>query len=239
MSGVYNSQADRADIEIKGVSMPQKIVIIGGRGNGTVIASTIEDCKEAGQNIECLGFLNDNEREINGYPVVGPIRGFDLGKIDPDIKFIFAMSNVKQSRDRYEMLQSMNIPKHRYATIVHPTATVSKSAKLGYGAVIMPQCIVSPDVVVGDHSQLYGQSFVGHDSSLEEMVFIANNASVGGRVLVKTGAHIGSNSSLRERITIGEYSVVGLGAVVLKDVPEGQIFAGNPAKQLQPGINRQ
>jgi len=42
----------------------KKIVIIGGRGNGMVIASTIEDCKLAGEAKECVGFLNDNESKI-------------------------------------------------------------------------------------------------------------------------------------------------------------------------------
>jgi len=207
-----------------------KIVIIGGRGNGTVVASTIEDCRKTGQNIECVGFLNDNETEINGYPVLGCITNNAIENLPSDYKFIFAMSNIKQAAERYEMLQMLGIERERFATIIHPTAVVSDKATLGFGVVLMPLTLVSPDVTLGDHTQLYAQSFVGHDTNVGEMVFVANNASVGGRITISKGAHIGSNSSIVERLHIGEFSIVGLGAVVLQDVAPYEKAVGNPAR---------
>lgn len=207
-----------------------KIVIIGGRGNGTVVASTIEDCRKAGQDIECVGFLNDNETEINGYPVLGGITKKAIDNLPSEYKFIFAMSNIKQASERYQMLQTLDIARERYATLIHPTAVVSDKAKLGFGVVLMPLTLVSPDVTLGDHTQLYAQSFVGHDTSVGEMVFVANNASIGGRITIDKGAHIGSNSSIVERLHIGEFSIVGLGAVVLQDVAPYEKAVGNPAR---------
>ena len=77
-------------------SLPNKakIVIIGGRGNGTVIASTIEDWRKTGSDIECVGFLNDDEFEINGYPVLGKIRNDDWKKLPEDYKFIYPSKNL-------------------------------------------------------------------------------------------------------------------------------------------------
>ena len=211
-----------------------KVVIIGGRGNGTVIASTIEDCRIAGQNIECVGFLNDNEKEpIDGYPVLGGIVNGDWSKLPRDYKFVYAMSNVKQASERYSLLHELNIPLSRFATIIHPTAVVSQKVALGAGVVLMPLTLVSPDVVIGNHSQMYAQSFIGHDSEMKEMVFVANNASIGGRVSIGTGAHIGSNSSIVERIKVGEFSIIGLGAVLLKSVEPFEIAVGNPAKVIR------
>jgi acetyltransferase EpsM len=209
-----------------------KIVIIGGRGNGTVIASTIEDCKKSGQDIECVGFLNDFEDEINGYPVLGGIINMDWVKLPSEYKFVYAMSNIKQAEERFKMLVDLNIPCSRFATIIHPKSVVSTRAKLGIGVVVMPFVVVSPNVIIGNHSQLFAQSFIGHDSVLDEMVFVANNASIGGRVRIKNGAHIGSNSSIIERLIINEFSIVGLGSVVLKNVPSYQIVVGNPAKVI-------
>jgi acetyltransferase EpsM len=209
-----------------------KVVIIGGRGNGTVIASTIEDCRKAGQDIECEGFLNDNETTINGYPVLGGIRNGDWKKLGDDCFFVYAMSNVNQSHERHRLLRELEISIERFATIVHPTALVSDKASLGRGVVLMPYVHVGPDVFIGDHSQFYAQSFVGHDTTVNEFVFVANNASLGGRVLVKDGAHIGSNASIVERVTISEYSLVGLGSVVLRDVAPFEKVAGNPARTI-------
>ncbi|XWN37469.1 MAG: NeuD/PglB/VioB family sugar acetyltransferase [Balneola sp.] len=210
----------------------KKIVIIGGRGNGTVIASTIEDCKKAGQDIECTGFLNDNEEEINGYPVLGGIQNGDWKKLSEDHSFIYAMSNIKQAPERYKLLQDLGIPENRFATIIHPSAVVSDQAKLGHGVVLMPLTLVSPDVVIGNHSQLYAQSFVGHDTTVDEMVFVANNVSIGGRIHIKDGAHIGSNSSILERLVIGKFAVVGLGSVVLKDISDKEKVVGNPGRSI-------
>jgi len=208
-----------------------KIVIIGGRGNGTVITSTIEDCKSSGQNIECTGFLNDHEKEINEYPVLGPITKEAWQKLD-GYYFIYALPNVKQAHQRHELLKELDIPEKRFVTVVHPTAVVSDKAKLGYGVVLMPMVLVSPNASIGNHSQMYAQSFIGHDSSMGEMCFVANNASIGGRVKIEDGAHIGSNSSIIERVTIGKYAVVGLTANVLKDVEPFSIVVGNPAKVI-------
>ena len=212
--------------------MRKKIIIIGGRGNGTVIASTIEDCKKAGQDIECAGFLNDNEKEINGYPVLGGIQNNDWKQFSEEYSFIYAMSNVKQAPERYEMLKNLGIPAERFATVVHPTAVVSGKAELGHGVVLMPFTLISPNVKIGNHSQLYAQSFVGHDTVLGEMVFVANNASIGGRIHVKDGAHVGSNSSIVERIEIGRFAVVGIGAVILKSIAEREKVVGNPGRSI-------
>lgn len=208
-----------------------KIVIIGGRGNGTVIASTIEDCKNAGQNIECIGFLNDVEREINDYPVLGPITKEGWQQLD-GYYFIYALSTVKKAYQRHKLLKELEISERRFATVIHPTAVVSDKAKLGYGVVLMPFVLVSPDVVIGNHSQMYAQSFIGHDSSMGEMCFVANNASIGGSVKIEDGVHIGSNSSILERVTIGKYAVVGLAANVLKDVDPFSKVVGNPAREI-------
>lgn len=209
-----------------------KIIIIGGRGNGTVVASTIEDCRKEGQNIECVGFLNDNENEIDGYPVLGNISKKTIEELSEEFYFTFAMSNIKQAFERYQMLKMLDIERERYATIIHPTAVVSDKASLGVGVVLMPLTLVGPDVTLGDHTQLYAQSFIGHDTSIGEMVFVANNASIGGRIVIEKGAHIGSNSSIVERVHIGEFAVVGLGSVVLKNIGAYEKAVGNPAKVI-------
>jgi len=211
-------------------NIKEKIVIIGGKGNGTVIASTIEGCIDKGYDIECVGFLNDVEKVVNGYPVLGGIKNMDWKRLPEEYKFIYAMSNIKESPQRFQLLLDLNIPIERFATVIHPSAIVSKKAKIGSGVVLMPLTLVSPDVIIGNHSQMYAQSFVGHDTEVGEMVFIANNASIGGRVKIKNSAHIGSNSSILERINIGEYSIIGLGSVVLANVGDYEKVVGNPAK---------
>jgi acetyltransferase EpsM len=210
-----------------------KVVIIGGRGNGTVIASTIEDCKAAGQDIECVGFLNDDDRnEINGYPILGTTDNEDWKTLPDGYQFIYALSSVGKAYERHQLLDNLGIPRDRFATIVHPTAEVSDQAELGNGVVLMPFAMVGPDAILGDHTHLYGQSFVGHDTTLDEMVFVSNNATLGSHIHVEDGAHLGTNSSFVEHLTIGRYSIVGLGSAVIEDVEPFDKVAGNPAEVI-------
>ena len=212
--------------------MAKKIIIIGGVGNGTVVASTVEDVIQDGGDWELLGYLNDFEPEgslINGCPVLGKVP--DVSRFNAkDCYFIYTLVTVKKASERIQKLLALELPLERFATIVHPTATVSRYVKLGYGVVLMPGVVISPNVTIGNHTQLYGNSFVGHDTTIGDYCFIANCASVGGRVVVEDGVHIGSNASVIEKVTIGSWSLVGLGSVVLKDVPPFAKVVGNPAR---------
>ena len=95
-------------------NIKEKIVIIGGKGNGTVIASTIEGCIDKGYDIECVGFLNDVEKVVNGYPVLGGIKNMDWKRLPEEYKFIYAMSNIKESPQRFQLLLDLNIPIERF-----------------------------------------------------------------------------------------------------------------------------
>lgn len=210
----------------------KKIIIIGGTGNGTVIESVIYDCIKNGENLKIVGYLNDNEKKINKFPVIGKINKKNIIKFK-DFYFIYALSNVKMAEERYRLLKKLNIPKKNLISIFHPSSRVAYTSILKPGVVLMPNVVISSNSVIESNTQLYANSFLGHDSSLKEMVFVANNASIGGRVIVKKGAHIGSNSSIKEKVTIGKFSIVGLGSVLLNSVPDRLIVAGNPAKILK------
>lgn len=210
----------------------KKIIIVGGRGDGTIIASIINDCRLAGQDVECVGFLNDNEKTINDYPVLGGIVNKDWQHLDEEILFISALSKVKLGYERHILLKELNIPIKRFATIIHPTSVVSEKVSLGNDVVLMPFSYVGPNVILGDHTKLAVNSYVGHDSVLGNMVYVANNTSVGSYVNIENGAHLGSNSTVLESVNIGKYSVIGIGSVVLRDVKEFSIVAGSPAKLI-------
>lgn len=214
--------------------MPKKVIIIGGTGNGTVISSTVEDIMRESQEWELLGFLNDQLKvgeELGGFPVLG--KADEAPRFNKkDCYFIYALVTVKQAYERIQRLHSLGIPLEKFATLKHPTAVVSRNVKLGYGVVLMPGVITSPDATIGNHAQLYANSFVGHDTKVGDYCFIANNASVGGIVTLEEGVHIGSNCSIIERVTVGKWSIIGLGSVVLKDVEPFTIVAGNPAKVI-------
>ncbi|MFC1521627.1 hypothetical protein ACFL6Y_04380 [Elusimicrobiota bacterium] len=211
----------------------KKLIIIGGVGNGTVAASTVEDINASGKQWEIIGFLNDFETEpINGIPVLGKIDHATAQRLlqDKSVYFLFALISTKYNFNFLHRLKDLRIPTERFATIIHPTAAVSRFAKVGNGVCIQPFVSVGPNVVIGDHVQIFAQSLIGHNSMLGDYSYVANNACIGAHVHLEEGAYLGTNCTLLENITLGKWSLVGIGAVVLKDVPPYAKAAGNPAR---------
>ena len=74
---------------------------------------------------------------------------------------------------------------------------------------------------------------VGHDNVIGDFTHIAAQACVGSYLKVGKGVHLGLNCTIRENLTIGDYSTIGMGAVLTKDVDAKDIWVGNPAKFLR------
>ena len=213
----------------------KKLVIIGGYGNGTVVQSTVEDINEVKKEWNILGFLNDRETEpINGYPVLGKIEKGTIHNYlkDKDVYFFYSLISLKLNYKFLSKLTDLEIPKEKFATIIHPTAVISKYAKIGNGTCIQPFVSVGPNTIIGNHVQIYAQALIGHGAKIDDYGYVANNACIGADVHLKEGAYIGTNATTLEFITLGKWSITGIGTVVLKDVEDFAKVVGNPAKQI-------
>jgi acetyltransferase EpsM len=216
--------------------MKKKLVMLGGRGVG-MIASTIID--KLGE-YELLGFLNDivpvGERvgRFKKIVVIGTSEDIFSFLNDQETYFFIAYLGMLEKSNVHDKLKKLNIPPDRLVNLIDPSAVIPYGyCSLGRGILGAPLVQLSPDTVIRDNCTLLPNSFVGHDSTIDEFVSIANNATVGGNVHVKRGVHIGTNATIRENIEIGEFSVVGMGSVVLNDVPPRSVVAGNPANIIR------
>lgn len=213
----------------------RKLVIIGGMGNGTVVASTVVDINTVKKEWEIVGFLNDFETgPINGFPVLGKVDYDTVHQLmqDDDLHFCYSLISAKLNFKFLHKLTDLQIPVERFATIIHPTAVVSRFAEIGHGVSIQPCASVGPNATIGNHVQVFAQSLIGHNATLGDYCYVANNACIGAHVHLKEGAYLGTNCSLIENITIGEWALVGMGAVVLKGVPPYTKVVGNPARAI-------
>lgn len=213
----------------------RKLIIIGGKGNGTVVASTVEDMIADGGDWEILGFLNDGEQQIiNGYPVLGKpeeVKRYTQN----DCYFFYGLISVKVSIPRVERLNRLGAPAEKFATLVHPTACVARKVEFGYGVAIGPFTFIGPNARFGNHILVHGHCYVGRDTTLKSYCYLAPRATVGAEVVLEEGAYLGMASTVdcvREPVVVGTWSVVGMGAVVIHSVPPYVKVVGIPARPI-------
>jgi len=91
---------------------------------------------------------------------------------------------------------------------------------------------VTGTTIIGAGSKIDSGVHIGHNAKIGKNVLIAAGAVVGGSAVIGEKVFIGCNAIIRQKVKIGAGAIIGAGAVVLNDVPEGQTWVGNPAKQL-------
>ena len=124
-------------------------------------------------------------------------------------------------------------PAERLVSLLDPSTFVARSARIGRGCVFYPHCTIGHNAVVGDGVFSLAGSVVNHDDVLGERTQIAAQATLAGYVKVESGCYLGQSCSVRQSVTIGRGSLIGMGAVVLHDVPPNSVMVGNPARRLR------
>lgn len=121
------------------------------------------------------------------------------------------------------------------------------SVVIGEDCNICDFVLLEDGVVIGNNVAVKSGVYLWNGILIEDNVFIGPNATFtndkypesGNRsfqplmTLIRKGASIGANATILPGVTIGEYAVIGAGAVVTKDVPNGAKVVGNPAKQIK------
>src|SRR5262249_20820506 len=120
----------------------------------------------------------------------------------------------------------------RWARAIDPLALVASDVSCGVDVLAAAGASIMCGSSIGDHVTVRAGGQVSHDCTVEDFVMIGTNAVMCGYSVAREGAHIAPGAIVREGVSIGRYSVVGLGAVVLRDVADGLIVAGNPARAI-------
>lgn len=215
--------------------MSKKIVIIGGEGNGGVISSCIEDNRNRFNDFEweVVGFVNDFEGSVCGYPVLSGTD--DINKLidNTDYYFMWGIHMIGRNILTEKIFNKVNIPIKRFATIIHKTAFVSKSAILEPGVFIMSNCYVGPQAHIGKCSLMMANSMIGHNTKVGPLCHFSVGSITSSYVNIGLCSDVTLGAKVIEKRNIGNYAVAGAGSLVTHDIPDYEIHVGTPAKFLK------
>ena len=119
-----------------------------------------------------------------------------------------------------------------FFTLVHPTAYVSPTARLGTGCVVSPFASVGSRAQLDDHILLVMYASIAHDCSVGSYCSFSPYSAVAGGSVVGPRVFLGGHALVTPMRQVGPDCKIAAGAVVYRDVPEGSLAAGNPAKVL-------
>lgn len=144
-----------------------------------------------------------------------------------------------RGRDRLE-LQAMMVTAGiaPLASAVHPKAFVANNAKIGVGTQIMALAGACAGTTIGAACILNTKSTIDHDSKLGDGVHLAPGATLAGCIEIGDNVMIGAGAVVLPRIRIGHDTVIGAGSVVTRDIPDGVIAYGNPARVMRKNESR-
>ena len=119
-----------------------------------------------------------------------------------------------------------------------PQATILDCNTIGMGSVFCPNTMVTSNAKIGKFFQCNIYAYVAHDCVIGDFVTFAPGVRCNGRIHIDDYAYIGTNAIIREGTSdkplhIGKGAVIGMGAVVTKDVPAGATVIGNPARVME------
>lgn len=118
----------------------------------------------------------------------------------------------------------------RLINAIHPSATISESAKLGNGVMIGPKVIVNAYTKIGDGVICNTGSVIEHEGDIGKHSHIAPGVVLCGVVKVGKTTLIGAGSVVNLYTNIGDNVIIGAGTVVVKNIPDNKTVIGNPQK---------
>lgn len=213
----------------------KRIIILGTGGSSLDIFDIINDINFTKSYLyDFVGFLDDDKskwgKEIFGYKILGNL---EMSSFFPNCFFVNGIGNSSNFWKKENIISRTKIPLERFETIIHPTASISKTATIGKGSVIFQNVTININVKIGNHVIILPNTIISHDCIIDDYTCISSGVCVSGNVHIGKSSYLGANSSIIENITIGDYSLIGMGSVILNSISENSVFVGNPAKFLR------
>lgn len=197
----------------------RKILFIGTGAVAAEFTSYIEDSNWGNvSGLEIKGYLTvnyDGIDEWKSYSFIKPYFG-ELSDytVQNDEYFVLAFANPKVKKTVANMITSKG---GKMTNLIHPSASISKTAHIGNGNLISPDVIIGPNVILGDLNVLTTQTLVSHDSVIGNSNFFSTTILC-GHTTVGDENFFGVRSTVVPSVKIGDRNTIQAGMVVDKNI---------------------
>ena len=211
-------------METKSVKSKEKLIILGA---GQFAEEALDVVTDTGL-FEVVSFVEGLDRTQCSKSIAGvPVTWIDeLGRFDRSHMLLCAVGSPK----RITFITQVEHLGLRFASVVHPSARISRVGNVGKDVFISVGAIVGARTTIGDHVIINRAAVIGHHVVIGPYATISPGANIGGGARIGQGAYVGIGSIILDHISVGKGSVVGAGAVVTKDVPDNVQVLGIPAR---------
>jgi sugar O-acyltransferase (sialic acid O-acetyltransferase NeuD family) len=189
-------------------------------------------------------FTHDSPHEVAGFVVDRAFRSGDefLGlpfadaenvtqRFPPGEYAMFvAISYLRMNAVRADKYATMKAAGYQLLSYVSSRCSYLSATPPGDNCFILEDNTIQPFVTIGNNVTLWSGNHIGHDSTIEDHCFITSHVVVSGHVRVGTRSFIGVNATLRNSITIAPQTLIGAGAIIMKDTKEKGVYMPERAK---------
>lgn len=210
--------------------------ILNVLGCAPTLLNVLVELANESHGIEAFQVLKNNPADSSRYFV--PLEKLKVDFVDfyqtpkqlnPEALYALSPVGVISKEQIYKVFKKLvQMEDKQFINLIHPTSYVSRSVKLNYGLQLEPLSTIAACTTIGFAVNIKRNCNIGHHGVIGDFVTINPGVTVSSEVNIGHNTMIGSGSTIRDGITIGAHSIIGMGSVVVKDIPSHSIAYGNP-----------
>jgi sugar O-acyltransferase (sialic acid O-acetyltransferase NeuD family) len=207
-----------------------KCILVGAGAFGRELINWARDAESQGSFPPLAGFIDDTHTGFSNpdYNLrsLGSIQDYQP---QPNDIFLMGVADPHGKESVVNLLKSKGA---EFITLIHPTAIVARTARLGKGAILCPFSMISADAIVGNFVTINCYSGVGHDAQVGDYTTMSGHVDLTGRVKCGRSVFFGTGAKVIPDVSIGDAAIIGAGTLIVRSVKSGSTMYAMPSRKL-------